>query len=134
MTKLISILIFLVLVLAGWKLIEYWQQADRDREQAMKQDAARLTALSQLPGMPHELQPSLEAAENQGAVALRNWLRMYDPYLQDPRKAWIELDYCVMIARKDPSEARRIFIAVRDRTPPSSPIWPRVQELKKCYE
>ena len=84
--------------------------------------------------MPPELQLSLEAAEKQGAPALANWLRTYNRYLEDPRKAWIELDYCVMVARNDPSAARQVFHNVKDRTPPSSPVWPRIKELERSYE
>ncbi len=46
---------------------------------------------------------------------------------QDPRKAWIELDSCVAIAREDPSEARRVFAEVKKRTP-------RVKALEKTYK
>ena len=54
--------------------------------------------------------------------------------VQDPRKAWIELDYCVLVSREDLSEARRVFAEVKKRTPPSSPVWPRVKDLEKVYE
>ncbi len=50
------------------------------------------------------------------------------------RKAWIELDFCVAITREDPSEARRLFKAIKDRTPPTSPIQPRLRQLEKSYE
>jgi len=134
MTKLISILIILLILLAGWKLIEYWQNIQNERGTVKKEAPANVMMPDQLPGMPYELQPSLDAAEKQGAPALRNWLRTYDRYLQDPRKAWIELDYCVMIARNNPNEARRTFAAVKQRTPPSSPVWQRIQQLSKSYE
>jgi hypothetical protein len=134
MTKLLAILIILVLLFVGWKVIESWQETPDGPGTDRGGAAARVVSPGQLPGMPPELQPSLDAAEAQGAGALANWLRTYDRYLQDPRKAWIELDYCVMIARDDPSEARRVFRDVRDRTPPSSPVWPRIKELERSYE
>jgi hypothetical protein len=134
MSKLISILIALLILLAGWKLVEYWQNIQNDRGTVKKEAPACVLSPEQLPGMPYQLQPSLDAAEKQGATALRNWLTTYDRYLQDPRKASIELDYCVMIARNNPNEARRTFAAVKQRTPPSSPVWPRVQQLRKSYE
>ena len=31
------------------------------------------------------------------------------------RRAWIELDYCVLIARSNPAEARKIFAEVKER-------------------
>jgi len=54
--------------------------------------------------------------------------------VEDPRKAWIELDFCVAVAREDPAEARRVFAAVKERIGPASPVWPRMKELEKTYE
>ena len=88
----------------------------------------------QLPGMPFQLDPSLHAAQSQGATGLRNWLKAYGDKIQDPRKAWIELDYCVAISREDPSEARRLFADVKKRTVSTSPVWPRIKRLEKTYE
>jgi hypothetical protein len=134
MTKLISILVILVLLWGGWKLLEYWQEVKIERENQWKQEAARVVTPDQLPGMPRELQESLDAAEKDGPEALQNWLKTYSAYLQDPKKAWIELDYCVMIARANPAQAKNIFAAVKQRTPTSSPVWPRIVELQKSYE
>jgi len=80
------------------------------------------------------MEPSLQAAKSQGAAGLRNWLKTYGPTVKDPRKAWIELDYCVMVARDDPAEARRVFRSVRERTGPTSPVWPRIKQLAPTYE
>ena len=65
---------------------------------------------------------------------MQNWLKTYSRVIADPRKAWIELDYCGMIYRDDPREARRIFAEVKARTPVTSPVWPRIQDLQKTYE
>ena len=75
----------------------------------------------------------LRTAEAQGASGLKNWLKAYGHLVKDPRKAWIELDYCLMITRSDPAEAKRIFAEVKQRTPPSSPVWPRINEMEKTY-
>jgi hypothetical protein len=91
--------------------------------------------LQGMPGQnPTQLEATLRAAQSQGAEALKNWLKTYGRAVQDPRKAWIELDYCTMISREDPNEAKRIFAEVKNRTPPSSPVWPRIQKLEKTYE
>ena len=39
-----------------------------------------------------------------------------------------------MITRDNPQEAKRIFDEVKDRTPPTSPVWPRIHELEKSYQ
>jgi hypothetical protein len=54
--------------------------------------------------------------------------------IQDPRKAWIELDYCVVLARENPKEARRIFDQVKQRIRPDSPVYPRIKQLEPTFE
>jgi hypothetical protein len=132
-TKLISILIILLVLLGAWHLFQYWQRIEREHDNPKREEAG-VVRPDRLPGLPGELSLSLEEAERQGGAALGDWLRMYDRYLQDPRKAWIELDYCVLIAKQNPAEARRVFAAVRERTSPASPVWPRIKELEKSYE
>jgi hypothetical protein len=84
--------------------------------------------------MSYKLDASLQAARKQGAAGLKNWLKTYNQIIEDPRKAWIELDYCVAVARQDPAEAKRVFARVKERTAPSSPVWPRMKQLEKTYE
>jgi hypothetical protein len=138
MTKLIAALIVVAVLYAGWHLFLYWEEVKNEEENAKKQHAAAQVNPDQLPGLPYGLVTSLQAAQQaaqqQGAAPLRNWLKTYDKQIQDPRKAWIELDYCVLVAREDPAEARRVFADVKQRTPPSSPVWPRIKQLEKSYE
>jgi hypothetical protein len=134
MTKLISILIIAVVLYGGWQLFLYYDRVKSEDEQAQKKAAVENVSPQQLPGMPYQLETSLEAAQKQGAAWLRNWLKTYGPSIQDPRKAWIQLDYCVQVSREDPAEARRVFAEVKSRTPDSSPVWKRIKQLEKTYE
>jgi|SRR5215471_2615922 len=134
MTKLIAILIILAVLYGGWQLFFYWEKIKNEEETQKKQAAAAVVVGDQLPGVPNQLEASLKAAESQGAVGLKNWLKTYGRSIQDPRKAWIELNYCVLISRADPSEARHVFAEVKNRTPESSPVWPRIKQLEKTYE
>ena len=134
MTKLIAALILLAVLFGAWELFFYWEKVKNEEETQKKQAAAAIVVGEQLPGMPSPLEPSLATARSQGAAALRNWLKTYGHSIQDPRKAWIELDYCVLISRADPSEARRLFAEVKNRTPDSSPVWPRIKQLEKTYQ
>jgi len=54
--------------------------------------------------------------------------------VDDPRKAWIELDYVVGIAKDDPQKRKRIFADVKGRTPTTSPVYARIKTLEKTYE
>ena len=40
----------------------------------------------------------------------------------------------VMVAGKDPAEAKRVFRKVKERVPADSPVYPRVQALAKTFE
>lgn len=133
MTKLISILIVVVVIFCGYQLFLKWESVQKE-EEAKKKEAASAVNPAYLPGMPSQLEQSYQQVSQQGAAALRNWLKTYDSALQDPRKAWIELDLCVAVTRADPSEARRIYKAVKERTPATSPIQPRLKQLEKSYE
>ena len=134
MTKLISIFIVIVVIFCGWQLFQYWEKVDKDEETKKKEEAAILNPAN-LPGMPTgQLDQSYQQAVTHGNAAVRNWLKTYGAALQDPRKAWIELDFCVAVTREDPAEARRMFKAVKERTPASSPIIPRIKQLEKSYE
>jgi hypothetical protein len=134
MTKLIAALIIVVVLYGGWQLFFYWERVKNEEETEKKKVVAEAVMGDQLPGMPYQLDASLRTAQSQGATGLRNWLKAYGDRIQDPRKAWIELDYCVAISREDPSEARRVFADVKKRTQPSSPVWSRVKRLEKTYQ
>jgi hypothetical protein len=135
MTKtLIIIAIVAAVALGGWQLFDYWAKIQDEKYAAQKQAVAAQVNPDTLPGLPGGWDVALRNAEQQGATALGNWLKTYGPKVQDPRKAWVELDYVLMITRDNPQEAKRIFAEVKDRTPPSSPVWPRVHELEKSYE
>jgi len=134
MTKLIAALIIVAVLYGGWQLFFYWERVKNEEETEKKKAVAEAVMGDQLPGMPYQLDASLRAAQSQGPTGLRNWLKAYGDKIQDPRKAWIELDYCVAVSREDPSEARRVFAEVKNRTQPTSPVWPRIKRLEKTYE
>lgn len=133
MTKLISILIIVVMIFCGYQLFLKWEAVQKEEETKKKQAAAEVNPAF-LPGMPSQLETSYQQVSQQGTAALRNWLKTYDSVLQDPRKAWIELDLCVAITRENPSEARQIFQAVKARTPADSPLQKRIKQLERTYE
>jgi hypothetical protein len=134
MTKLIAAVIIAAVLYGGWELFFYWERVKNEEEEQKKKAVAVAVQPEQLSGMSPELDNALRAAQNQGAEGLRNFLKAYGNRLQDPRKAWIELDYCQMVARENTAEAKRVFAEVKRRTPHNSPIWPRIQQLEKTYD
>jgi len=71
---------------------------------AQKEAAARTVVPEQLAGMPPELEPLYQAAQKAGPAVMKEWLKRYGPMIQDPRKAWIELEYMIAISHDDPAE------------------------------
>ncbi len=138
MTKVIAVLIILLVLWGGWELFFYWERVKNEQETQKKQEAAALVIGENLPGMPYlntqALEQSLRKAQTDGAGAMRIWLKNYSNLVQDPRKAWIELDYCLLLAREDPAEAKRVFAQVKARTPETSPVWPRIKQMEKTYQ
>lgn len=134
MTKLIAALMILAVLYGGWELFFYWERVKKEEDTHQKQAAAAVVAGEQLSGMPYQMESSLKAAESQGAAGMRNWLKAYGREIQDPRKAWIELDFCLLVSREDPSEAKRVFAEVKERTPESSPVWPRIKKLENAFQ
>jgi len=134
MTKLIAAVIIVAVLYGGWQLFLYWEKVKNEEETQQKQTAAAMAIGDQLPGMAYQLEASLQAARKQGAAGLRNWLKAHGQSVEDPRKAWIELDFCVAVAREDPAEAKRVFADVKERIGPASPVWPRMKQLQTTYE
>jgi hypothetical protein len=135
MIKTLIIIVVVVAVgLGGWQMYEYWLKVQDDKAAAEKEAAAKVVDGNSLPGLPYELQDSLQAAEKNGAASLGSWLKLYGSRVQDPKKAWVELDYVVMITRDNPKEAKRIFGEVKDRIPANSPVRQRIQGMEKTYE
>ena len=132
MTKLITILIILVVIWVGRQIYINWEQVRGEKAAAGEQVA--VANPQQLEGMPPQLEASLQAAERAGAAGLRSWLNTHGRMVRDPRRAWIELDCCVMLALDNPAEAKRLFAAIKQRTPASSPVYPRIKQLERTYE
>jgi ABC-type nitrate/sulfonate/bicarbonate transport system substrate-binding protein len=46
----------------------------------------------------------------------------------------IQLDYAQMLVRANPAEARRLYAAVKARTPANSPLASRLKQLSRTFE
>ncbi len=133
MTKLIAVLMVVGVLYAGWELFFYWERV-KNEEAEQKKAATTAVVPEQLEGMPFTLEDTLRKAEAQGPAGMANFLKTYARSLHDPRKAWIELDYCQMLAREDTSAAKKLFAEIKARTPQNSPIMPRIKQLERTYE
>jgi hypothetical protein len=130
MTKLITLLVLVVALWVGWRVVVHF----RDLEERKQAEAAAVLKPEQLPGLPSHLYGALDVAQRSGPAALGEFLRNFGAQLEDPRRAWLEMDYCVAIRRDNPQEARRVFAAMKARVKPNSVVYPRVQQLEKSFE
>ena len=71
------------------------------REAELWGSAAR--ALKGFAFTPKTLEQAWRNAQKDGVNGIRNFLKQYGSSVQDPRKAWLELDYCMLLAREDPA-------------------------------
>ena len=115
------------------RLYVYWEKVHSEGD-IQEQRARRPLDPQQLQGIPFQLEDSLKAATRNGVTGLGKWLNAYGGQLQDPRLAWIEMDYCVMLTLSNPNEAKRIFNAIKERTSTNSPVFPRGKQLERTFD
>ena len=135
MKIVISILIIAGVIFGGYKLWEYWDTTNENENRGHTSAATQVPS-EQLQGLPRELEASLQQAQKGGTKTMKAWLEKVksSKLVKDPRLGGIELDYVLLITKDDPLEAKRIFHDVKERTPPDSPLYPRIKALEKTYE
>jgi len=133
MRYVIGLIIIIGLAMGAYQLYEYWGQF-KEKEPETVTHVQPVSSGDQLPGMPPKLQPLLDVAQKRGAAGLHDFLATYGKTIDDPRKAWIELDYVVLLAQSSPGEARQKFHEIESRVQPGSPVYSRIQQLAKTYE
>jgi len=131
MKFLISLVVVVGLSLGAWQLYQYWLTV-KDKEAPPPAAQPQISG-EQLAGMPPSLDSALSVAEQRGATGLHDFLTAYGNTIADPRRAWIELDYVVLEAQIDPSQARRAFAKVEGRVHSGSPVYDRMKQLEKTY-
>lgn len=134
MTKLITVLLVVLAIFVGYRLFLYWDKVSSEEDLRQAEEAKRrIVDPNALTGLPWELSDSLNQAVKNGA-SLRAWLKANQTRVQDPRLAWIQLDFVELIGRDSPNEARDVFNAVKPRIPTNSPIYARIQRLEKTFQ
>jgi hypothetical protein len=136
MKTLITILIILGAVFIFTQIMGVYDRTARPggSQTQVVEDASSPGSGAHLPGLPSYLEGSLAEAQAQGVEALGKWLNAWSKHVQDPRLAWIELDYVVLLNLKDHKAARQKFAEVKARVPPGSPVYERIKRLESAYE
>jgi hypothetical protein len=147
MSKFLGILVLLALGYGIYALVNHYQNFQSDPNAGAvsstittSEDGTLLPPPGEeiptesLAGLPPNFDKTLKAAYEKGAPGLGAWLKAYNRYVADPRRAGIELDYCVLLARTDPARAKEMFATVKKRVTPDSPLYPRVKRLAQTFE
>lgn len=103
-------------------------------DESTREKAAPVVTDESLPALTPPLEASLAAATQAGPQALCQWLVQHGGWIPEPRLSGIQLDYAQMLVRSNPAEARRLYAAVKARTPPNSPLAPRLKQLSRTFE
>jgi hypothetical protein len=130
---IIAVVVVVGLALGAWQIYEYWGKYKGDNAPTATTYTPPPESDS-LSGMPQNLEQTYQASKQRGVTGIRDFLTEYGKTVSDPRLASIQLDYVVLIASSNPSEARRVFALVKGRVQPDSPVYSRVQQLEKTYE
>jgi len=137
MKALIAIFFALVGVYLFMELVGFYRRTAEQQNGHSSYPSAEITSTptgDSLPGLPPFLETSLVQAQQQGAEELGKWLKSWSKQVQDPRLAWIELDYLVLLNLKDHKAARERFLQIKARTVPGSPVFDRIKKLDSAYE
>jgi hypothetical protein len=133
MKFVIALVIIVGLSLGVWQINNYYKTFQPKTAASANQPPPEIP-YDQLPGMPVSLEPTLNAARLRGAPGLKDFLTAYGNTINDPRRASIELDYVVLVASSNPTEARRVYAKVKGRLTSASPVYERLKQLEKTYE
>ena len=136
MKILISILIVIGVIFTIYKGYDYWVRVNDEKALNEKARQGEDVDPNQLRGLPWQLEPKYREAVKQGAPGLKAFLDAFSksPSFKDPRKAWIQLDYLVMISGSDPVEAKRIYADLKARLSTNSVVYPRLRSLGRTYD
>ena len=99
-----------------------------------RENATPMVVDESLPSLSPPLEASLAIATQAGPQALRQWLNQNGAWVPEPRLSAIQLDYAQMLVRSNPAEARRVYAAVKARTPANSPLASRLKQLSRTFE
>ena len=133
------VLLFLLVATVGFgvyriSLIYRSIPTDEQARGNARETATPVVGDEPLPGLSPPLEASLANATQAGPQALRQWLNQNGAWVPEPRLSAIQLDYAQLLVRTNPAEARRIYAAVKARTPANSPLASRLKQLSRTFE
>lgn len=136
MKNVIVVLLIVGAAFGTWRYYKSQKGAAQPAEQtaeAKPLSPSGVVTEDQLPRMHDQLEADLLAARKRGALGLKEWLNTYGNKVGDPRLAWVQLDYVILVSQSNLGEARRVFEVVKKRVPETSVVYPRIKKLESTY-
>ena len=133
MSKLLLVLLIASVVYGVYRISKVYEAADVEERARVREAASEVSPEASLPALSPQAEATLAAAAAAGAPALKTWLEANARFIPEPRLSAIQLDYAQLLIRSNPAEARRIYEAVKARTPAGSPLAPRLARLSKTF-
>ncbi len=135
MKNLIGLAMIAAVLFGVYKLWEVYDQSNATKKLEGRVDQTREFG-AHLQGMDLRLEPRLREAYGKGALGLAAFLKDYSntPHLQDPRLAWVELDYAKLLINKDPGQGKKVFLQVQARVPTGSPVAGQVKNDAEIWQ
>jgi hypothetical protein len=134
MSKLLLVLLIASVVYGVYRISRVYEAADVEERARAREAASEVAPEASLPALSPQAEATLAAATAAGAPALKTWLDANARFIPEPRLSAIQLDYAQILIRSNPAEARRIYNAVKARTPAGSPLAPRLSRLSKTFQ
>lgn len=136
MKSFITIALIAGVLLGIWKLWEVYDQKTTDRQVQTATTRARSDG-TRVPGMDPALEQRYREAQEKGAPGIKLFLDQFrgTRFLVDPRLAWVEIDYAMLLRLSSPAEAKRVFLSAKERIKPGTPmIWDRIKEFENSFQ
>jgi Na+-transporting methylmalonyl-CoA/oxaloacetate decarboxylase gamma subunit len=136
MKALMAILLIAAAIWGMSQIVHVYQKSQANAIDRPRQ-AAALTPPNpddDLPQLPAALEASLKQAMAGSSSSMKDWMDANGPYLHDPRKAAIQLDYARILASSDPAGAKRLYQEVKARNVTLPAVTGRLQKLARLFE
>lgn len=133
MKAAIAIILIIGASIGAWSVYQNTQGKDSSSSPSSSSGAAVAVTENDMPKLHPAMEESLRKAKQRGPAALKQWLAANGRAVPDPRLAWVQLEYVVLVGGRDIGEARRVFAEVKSRVPTNSVIMPRIQKLEPSF-
>lgn len=135
MKNLIGLAMIAAVLYGAYKLWEVYDASNTTQRMEQKVQANREFG-QHLQGLDYRLEQRLRESYAKGVLGLAAFIKDYgnSPSFLDPRLAWVEMDYAMLLIQRDPIKAKKVFQQVRSRIGPNSPVESYAKECSAAFD